>query len=148
MLWGYGYTVIGTVTWESAAYIARYVTKKINGEIAQKAYAGREPEYVTMSRRPGIAMDWLRKYSSDLYKHDKMVVRDKFICRPAKYYDKIYESNEPRKMQILKYRREKNAKKQTNNTPDQLTLRESQQKQKVKLLYRPYERNLTNAENV
>ena len=32
--WPYGFAVIGQVTWESCAYVARYVTKKLTGEQA------------------------------------------------------------------------------------------------------------------
>ena len=53
-LWTFGFSTIGDVTFESAAYVARYCTKKITGDEADKHYNGRSPEYVTMSRRPCI----------------------------------------------------------------------------------------------
>lgn len=77
-LWPYGFSTVGAVTMESAAYVARYVLKKWskdydelmqNGlvdeaqkelydsmcalsdeEARKKFYGGRKPEYVTMSR--------------------------------------------------------------------------------------------------
>ena len=56
-IWGKGYCVIGEVTYESAAYVARYVYKKMLGntdEEKQKVYQGRLEEYTNMSRRPYI----------------------------------------------------------------------------------------------
>ena len=51
-LWTFGFSTIGDVTFESAAYVARYCTKKITGDKADEHYNGRSPEYVTMSRPP------------------------------------------------------------------------------------------------
>jgi len=86
----YGYSTVGDVTWESAAYVARYVTKKITGDKAEKHYADREPEYITMSRRPGIGRTFYDKYRNDMYNADTCVIRDDLVCQPARYYDKIY----------------------------------------------------------
>ena len=58
-LWPYGYSTIGDVTFESAAYVARYVVKKITGEREGEHYRGKMPEFATMSRRPGIGRGWL-----------------------------------------------------------------------------------------
>ena len=41
-IWKNGYVIIGQVTFESCAYVARYVTKKITGEQAYEHYNGRE----------------------------------------------------------------------------------------------------------
>lgn len=90
-LWPYGFHTIGAVSFESAAYVARYVLKKINGDRADDYYAGRDPEYVVMSRRPGIAKDWILRYYDDVYPHDYIVIRDGIKCRPPKYYDQIYD---------------------------------------------------------
>lgn len=109
--WGNGYCTIGEVTFESAAYIARYVTKKITGEKAVGYYDGREPEYTTMSRRPGIGYSWYEKYGSDIRNYDKMVLRGGLTLRPPKYYDKIYDKIDPEAMELVKERREKEALK-------------------------------------
>jgi len=137
-LWPYGYSIIGDVTWESAAYIARYCTKKITGENAELNYEGREPEYVTMSRRPGIAAAWYDKYKNDVYNYDQLIVRKGLICKPAKYYDKKYEIDAPRRLLHLKYRREKQ-QNQLNNTPERLQIREIIKKIKIQKLKRTYE---------
>jgi len=85
-LWPYGFSTIGTVTFDSACYVARYIMKKQTGKDAEAHYQGREPEYITMSRRPGIGRLFYDKYKDDLYNYDKCVVVNNFILKPPKYY--------------------------------------------------------------
>lgn len=94
-LWPFGFSTIGDVTFESCAYVARYVTKKITGERAEDHYQGRKPEFITMSRRPGIGHDWCERFVSDVYPRDLMVIRDSIKCRPPRYYDSIYDQIDP-----------------------------------------------------
>lgn len=94
-LWGldgvsFGFSTIGEVTFESAAYVARYVTKKITGSSSDEHYAGRKPEYVTMSRRPGIAAGWFAKFGSDVFPLDHVVLRGREM-RPPRFYDLLFE---------------------------------------------------------
>lgn len=58
-VWMHGYVVVGEFSMESASYVARYVTKKSAG-FSKSFYSdlGIEPEFNTMSRRPGLASDW------------------------------------------------------------------------------------------
>lgn len=90
--WQYqGYVTVGDVTFESAAYVARYVTKKITGDRAEEYYCGRQPEYTVMSRRPGIGAKFFEMYSTDIYGKDFLVIRDQIKCKPPKYFDRIYD---------------------------------------------------------
>ena len=79
-IWGKGICSIGSVTFESAAYVARYIMKKANGDDAELKYChvdddgvwnSIEPEYTTMSRRPGIGKEWFDKFKSDVYPNDR-----------------------------------------------------------------------------
>ena len=58
-LWGKGHVLLAQVTWESAAYVARYVTKKLTGDSAKYWYddIGLTAPFTVMSRRPGIAAE-------------------------------------------------------------------------------------------
>lgn len=147
-LWPFGYSSIGDVTFESAAYVARYICKKITGEAAEKYYVGRIPEYITMSNRPGIGADWYKQYKGDLYTHDFTIVRNGIKSRPAKYYDKKYESEcnrasdnkiftiKSNKFQRLLYERRKKANQLTR---EQLLDKEESQKIKFRNCKRGYE---------
>lgn len=51
--WGLGYTHVGDLTWDSAQYIAGYVTKKMTSPDDLRL-KGRHPEFARMSLKPGI----------------------------------------------------------------------------------------------
>ncbi|QXP08127.1 MAG: replication initiator protein [Arizlama microvirus] len=90
-LWPMGFATVGDVTFESAAYVARYITKKITGDLAPDHYKGKMPEYTTMSRRPGIGKRWYDKFSTDVFPSDEVVLRGK-VMHPPRYYDKQLEA--------------------------------------------------------
>lgn len=102
-LWPSGLCTIGCLNFESAAYIARYVTKKVTGQRAQEHYervnplTGElvqvEPEFATMSRRPGIGAGWFKKFGSEVYPSDEVIVRGR-ACKPPRYYDKQLSEGE------------------------------------------------------
>lgn len=101
-IWRKGYVIIGQVTFESCAYVARYVTKKMTGSQADEYYQGRQSEFVRMSRRPGIGSAWLDLFSSDVYPHDYIVIRDGIKVKPPKYFDKLFEAMAPDEMSMIK----------------------------------------------
>lgn len=115
-LWQNGNAWIGAVTFESAAYVARYCLKKITGKSASEHYANkstgelRQPEYVTMSRRPGIGKGWYEKWNSDIYPRDYAIIRGMKV-RPPKYYDGLYEMSSPLDFNCMKKQRVINALK-------------------------------------
>lgn len=107
-LWPHGNSEIGELTFESAAYVARYVMKKVNGQAAdwidpatglsnyqRVSDIGElvevEPEFCEMSRRPGIGYDWLRLYWQEVYNGDgdPAVVMNGQRSKPPRYYDQI-----------------------------------------------------------
>lgn len=92
-LWPYGFSTIGSVTFESAAYCARYILKKVTGKDSREHYGERRPEFVTMSRKPGIAAEWFDRYREDVYPGDRVVLRGGLSLFPPKYFDKLYERN-------------------------------------------------------
>ena len=104
-------STIGDVTFESAAYVARYCTKKITGKLAHEHYKGKLPEYATMSRRPGIGRTWLEKYKEDVYNYDYVVVRNCLKLRPPRFYDKIYDVIDPEMMMRIKEKMAEAAKR-------------------------------------
>lgn len=147
-LWPHGHHEIGAVTFESAAYVARYITKKITGKKAEThyefldefgEYRQRNPEYVTMSRRPGIGKGWLEKFGTDVYPNDAVIVREREM-RPPKYYDRCYELVDPFMMDDVKFHRvEKGKLFAENSTFERLCAREIVQIKKLESLKRSYE---------
>ena len=151
-LWPLGYSTIGEVTFESAAYVARYILKKITGKGASEHYekvnpnTGEifqvQPEYTTMSRRPGIGKPWLDKYLKDVFPSDFIVMRGKKMGVP-KYYTSQYEIICPGEVKKIKTRRKLKAIRHSeNNTRERLFVREFVQKRKLEKLPRTIEKEL------
>ena len=129
--WEFGFSLIGDVTFQSAAYVARYVVKKRKGDddyvdprtgMTNKEYymivdkdTGevhyREPEFVIMSRGSksrgtgGIGKSWIEKYKSDT---DKDFITIDGSKHPLpKYYDEILAREDELEMLSRKARRRK-----------------------------------------
>lgn len=116
--WGLGLTSTGAVTFESAAYVARYALKKRTGKGAQAHYesvdgatgeiVSRLPERSYMSLKPGIGQGWLQKYFDDVYPSDQVVSRG-HIGPVPRYYDKLASVGRPELVGELKVKRVKRA---------------------------------------
>lgn len=102
--WNKGIISIGRVTFETAAYVAAYVTKKITGPQAREHYQGRTPEYSTMSRRPGIGSGFAAEYEQEIYEADSVIIRG-LEMKPPKYYDRQLERRDPERWYEIKDRR-------------------------------------------
>lgn len=141
--WKHGFSLIGNVTFESCAYVARYVMKKRKGDPdkvdpktnkTNKEYYEicdpdtgeihqREPEFCLMSRNPGLGKDWLLTYKQDTNK-DYVTMRGVKHKLP-KYYDNILEQHDELEMLRRKRRRRKKAEEQAEqNTLSRLRVRE------------------------
>jgi len=149
-IWGKGHCIVGDVTFESAAYVARYITKKITGQDAPLHYneinfetgeilKERKPEYVTMSRRPGIGKHWIDQHQKNTYDNDRVVINGKAV-RPPKYYDGQFEIAYPEELARLKAKRKQKAlAHEENNTYERRLIREECQMHKFNQLKRNYE---------
>lgn len=136
-LWPFGYSSVGTLTFESAAYVARYIMKKHLGQGADDHYGGKKPEYTTMSRRPGIAAGWFEKFKGDVYPSDEVILRGKAM-KPPKYYDGLYEVLDPDAFEKMKVKRKKSAKiRSADSTRDRLRVREKVKQSQIQKLVRP-----------
>lgn len=102
-LWPLGMSSTGSVTFASAAYIARYCVQKVNGQLAESHYrvitddgeiVDRVPEFNHMSLKPAVGKRWLEKFQTDVYPRDYVVVNG-VRTKPPKYYDIIFERENP-----------------------------------------------------
>lgn len=118
-IWGMGDCIIGDANFQTAAYISRYITKKINGQLAPSHYerinekTGEvftlQPEYTTMSNRPGIGLDWLKKYINDVFPSDELVSPDGKTFRVPRYYTDYLEKVNPNLHTEIKAERKRKA---------------------------------------
>lgn len=138
-IWGMGEVWIGAVTFESAAYVARYVMKKVSindrtpdhlrdtykrlivetGEVVDVS-----PEFVSMSLKPAIAAGWYDRFASDVFPSDSVIVRGREM-KPPKYYTLRLEKTSPESALAIKGRRTRLAKQHSeDSTPSRLRVRE------------------------
>lgn len=114
-IWGKGRIRISEVNWQTCAYTARYITKKVTGEPAAAHYGrmGQTPEFVRMSRMPGIARQYYELHKDEIYNLDEIVMKltgeKSLAIKPPKYYDKLYDIEYPNRMAEIKDIRRTNA---------------------------------------
>lgn len=100
-VWKRGMCSIGDVTFDSAAYVARYVVKKVNGKLADEHYMRvdaitgevyqKVPEFSRMSlQNGGIGAGWLEKYSSDVI-NTGAVMTYNVARKVPRYYNKLLD---------------------------------------------------------
>lgn len=134
-IWKKGFVTIGELTFDSAGYVARYVTKKITGPPAAEHYQGRTPEFALMSRMPGIGKPWLDKYFTDVYPKDFFTLNG-VKNKPPRYYDDLLKKKNPRLHIKLKEARELKAKE---TEIIRLKQKENHKKLTIKSLHRSLE---------
>jgi len=155
-LWPYGYSSVGDVNFESAAYVARYIMKKVNGkprltedgqfidpmqhyeycDIETGELIQRQPEFNKMSLKPGIGQAWLDKYISDVYPSDTVVVRGK-KTRPPRFYDGKFKKLFPEEFDAIQFKREIEGRSRfEDNTLQRLAVKEKVALAKLSLLKR------------
>uniref|UniRef100_A0AAU8B1Y7 Replication initiator protein n=1 Tax=Dulem virus 119 TaxID=3145596 RepID=A0AAU8B1Y7_9VIRU len=107
-----GYIVVGNVTWETCAYTARYMTKKLNGPEAQfYSDFNLVPPCSFMSRKPGIGRQYYDDHP-DLFEHEFIHVSTEKggkSFKPPKYFERLFELDEPEISSELKATRKKMA---------------------------------------
>ncbi len=143
-LWPHGNSEIGSATFESAAYVARYCVKTLQNlrfrsgdresylEALDREYSRVDeetgelilvaPEYVTMSRRPGIGTGWFEKFSAEVYPSDEVIVRGR-SSTPPRFYDKLYGESSPEDMSDVQKARNR-ARSREDEVPARLRVRE------------------------
>ena len=145
-IWGKGFTLTGQVTFESAAYVARYIMEKISGSKSAIHYETADPitgeifkllpEFTMMSLKPGIGHNWFNQYKEDVYNDDYVIIKGKKM-RPPRYYDRLLEAEDPKRYAALKSARVHNAQQHAHdNTPARLQVRETIQNARLNHLPR------------
>lgn len=106
-LWEFGIHRIGNCTYNSCAYVSRYVTKKINGNNQEAYYNGRKPEYITYSTKPVIGSNYfIKNYKEIVNTQELSVFADKkYTCRMPKSYDSILKKIDPNLYYEMKEKR-------------------------------------------
>lgn len=141
-IWPFGFHTIGEFSFETAAYVARYVTKKVTGDHAHDWYGDRNPEFALMSRNPGIGAAWFEKYSTDCYPKDFHTLNGRKM-RPPRYYDTLLGKKNPEILAKIKEKR-RNASDQKEYVPDR---RKMQKEYYRNCITKRLERKIENGKN-
>lgn len=140
-LWGNGFTSVCDFSFETAAYVARYTTKKITGQKALEHYKGRLPEFsIYPTRGGGLGKAWFDKYGkTDVIPTDSCIAR--YVkCGVPKYYDRLRERFDPEGLLEAKRARSERAKLvEFDNTYQRLLDKEKIMLSKIKCLTRRLE---------
>lgn len=85
-----GFIVVGEVSWETCAYTARYVMKKAKG-VGADIYDtfNMEPEFVVMSRRPGIGAKYYDRHYEDFLNYGECYINTdsgSVNCKTPRYF--------------------------------------------------------------
>lgn len=142
-IWGKGFCTVGALTFETAAYTARYCVKKMNGEKAKDHYTvlvpdtGElieiTPEFTLMSRRPGIGSKWYERYWRDYFPSDEVIHQGR-RHKPPRFYAELLKETDPEMYEQMKEMRKQFAfNHRGDNTTKRLLAREQVAKAKFNL---------------
>lgn len=93
-LWSSGHSEIGSVTFDSAGYCARYAAKKL--------VHGRDEEHdfhpiSKKSSKHAIGKKWVEAFHDDAFNHGYIVLPDGATCSIPRYYQKWLQKHKPEK---------------------------------------------------
>lgn len=126
-LWEYGFSTVGALTYQSAAYTAKYATKKVLGKEAAAYYGERIPEYSTMSQ--GIGSTYFDLHQAELFQHDNIIHNGRKFPLPRYYTNKF---NDDDKLELQKQRKVQFEKNKSDNTLARLRVKEKCKESKLK----------------
>lgn len=103
-LWPFGFSSVGDVSFQSAAYVARYAVKKVYGDTAFNHYAVvdketgevrlRTPEFCRMSLKPGIGALWYERHKRQVFPRDYVIINGVKQKPPRYYIRKLKKEND------------------------------------------------------
>lgn len=150
-----GYAYIGPLNFATASYVAGYAAKKLRrtewdsdaGYWVGDKLVTPQQEYITMSRRPGIAYDWIAKYWPEVYPHDEIALNGKTF-RPPSYYDDYLRDHFPCKWEQVLHNRRLYAETKGLATPLELLARKANFKSQNSLKIRQRHEDFSNIDHV
>lgn len=100
-----GMVVVADVTWQTCAYVARYTAKKSNtyGPSFFESFNIESP-FSLMSRKPGLGRQWYDDHP-DVYDYEYINLSTKDggkKFKPPKYFDKLFDVENPEKSAEIK----------------------------------------------
>lgn len=122
--WGNGYVSVGALTFESAKYVASYVTKKLKTKQTYRAIDEATGELIPLEQpRPfmsrNLAQEWWKEWNQGVTALDRVVINGS-PQKPPKAYDRwLGEQNE----EELKKIKQQRINRMKRENPDQMRAR-------------------------
>lgn len=143
-----GYATVSEFSFNTAAYVAKYCMKKIVGEQKKdfmNYYASlidppelRRQEFIGMSRRPGLGAQFYVDHKDDIYRADSVsYVKDfkSYSSKPPRYYDKLYDIEEPELCKDIKDHRRSlsfiQKRSSSSDTPEEVSRKALERNERV-----------------
>lgn len=103
-IWGLGLSEVGSVTPDSATYVAGYCTKiGLSEDVSKARYGLRLPEFGDQSQ--GFGFEWLKMFHTDIYNYDRLLTKNGITMNIPRYYDSKYELLYPEEAAAIKAKR-------------------------------------------
>lgn len=105
-IWGKGFVTVGRVTFDSCAYVARYMMKKQYGENSwYYGSQGKVPEFINSSLKPAIGREYLEKNLENLYITNSITIAKNdatIITSLPKSYQEFIKQQDPEHYEKMK----------------------------------------------
>lgn len=114
-VWKFGFHTVGEFSAATAAYVAGYMQKKINGKLKSKWYGDLMPEFAHASngggkkgdvKNGGLGHRYYKEFARDIYHgYDGIVSKGGMVLPSPRYYDKLHSFYHPVHAGVVKARR-------------------------------------------
>lgn len=89
--WSRGFTYFGNVEYDSCRYVAQYIDKKYNGELASQVYGTRQPPFQLQSK--GLGLRWAMDNQEYLSQNLGCTIHGKQVGLPRYYLKKLPDAD-------------------------------------------------------
>lgn len=112
--WEHGHVIVAQLDWMTAAYIARYVTKKMRGKNVRfypdecaDPETGEIPSFCVERafQSKGLGLRWYEAHKDEVWNLDGCLYANKYMVSPPRYYFKQLEKADPDKALAIKQKR-------------------------------------------
>ena len=138
----FGFSIIGLVNYETSAYVARYVTKKLHK--SNRCYLNKEQEFLLASRNKGLGYYYLEKFYKQIFDNGYITLPTGFKAPIPRYYYNSLSEIDPQKYYDYTIARQADLRKMLfvddiNKSAVRLKCKEELQSQRLDKLFRTYE---------
>lgn len=110
--WRYGHVIVAPLEWDSAAYIARYVTKKMHGKGIRDWVDPDTGECFPFPvEKPfmskGLGLPFYNQHKDEIWDLDGCLYKQQYLIKPPRYYFKELVKEDPWKAMAIQSAREK-----------------------------------------